>query len=204
MLSIAISLFWLVFAVMIHLGLELIRQQSKKQGAQTIILESLWETKVDFALVAFALCLAVYLDFIFGVAGLGAAARVGVQTGSRAGRVGGRLARLTSRFAAWQRIIRNILISLDDVLNAARFIQKARRARKNRKPNKSPAEELTISTTDPHPTRSSWVQKWSAGDYIGGLLFVLFVLLVVLAPWIIDMPYSEVLSVIKTEFHPFP
>jgi hypothetical protein len=204
-LSIAISLFWLLIAVILHFGLEVIRQSKRKSGLRTIVLESLWETKVDFALVVFALCLAVYLDFIFGVAGLGAATRVGVHTASRAGRVGGRLARFTTRFAAWQRIIRSILISLDDVFNAARFVHKARKMRSAKQNSASkvpkPAQLAAIYEI---PSQSSWSQKWSWGDYVGVGLLVSFVLLVVLAPWIANMSYTQIVGIIGAEFHPFP
>ncbi|MBW6480905.1 MAG: hypothetical protein K0B37_15855 [Bacteroidales bacterium] len=199
-LSIAISLFWLLFAVLLHLGLEVIRQSKVKKGGRAIFLESLWETKVDFALVAFALWLAVYLDFIFGVAGLGAAGRIGVQGASRAGRIGGRLARLTTRFAAWQRVVRSILLSLDDVFNLARIVQKSRRM-KNK--NKMGTTEEVL-TEIPEPTRTSWTMKWSFGDYLGMGLLILFLLLVIFAPFLTHHSYADIKGIILEEFSPFP
>jgi hypothetical protein len=199
-LSIAISLFWLLFAVLLHLGLEVIRQSRVKKGGRAIFLESLWETKVDFALVAFALWLAVYLDFIFGVAGLGAAARFGVQGASRAGRIGAWLARLTTRFAAWQRVVRSILISLDDVFNLARIVQKSRKIKSNKK--KGSTEEVLPVTPD--PTRTAWTMKWSFGDYLGMGLLSLFLLLVVFAPFLTQQSYADIKGIILEEFRPFP
>jgi hypothetical protein len=208
-LSIAVSLFWLLFAVLLHLGLELIRQSRVKTGKKTIILESLWETKSDFALVAFALWLVVYLDFIFGVAGLGVAARAGVQSSSRLGRIGVRLTNFITRFAAWQRVIRSFLLALDDLLILARIIQNSRRAKIMKKYNENNGAE---DTPEPTPTietksdpyQSSWSQKWSFGDYFGLGMLILFITLVLTAPWITGLSYAEIRGIIAVEFNPFP
>ncbi len=208
-LSIAVSLFWLLFAVMLHLGLEIIRQSRNKTGKKTILLESLWETKSDFALVAFALWLVVYLDFIFGVAGLGAAARAGAQSSSRMGRIGARLANFVTRFAAWQRVIRSVLLALDDLLILARIIQNSRRAKIMKKYDGIDKTEETplpapVPETKPDPYQSSWSQKWSFGDYFGLGTLILFIALVVTAPWITGHTYAEIRGIIAVEFNPFP
>jgi hypothetical protein len=156
--------------------------------------------RVDFALVAFALWLAVYLDFIFGVAGLGAAARFGVQGASRAGRIGAWLARLTTRFAAWQRVVRSILLSLDDVFNLARIVQKSRRMKNKNK--RGLTEEVLAEIPD--PTKTSWTLKWSFGDYLGMALLILFLLLVIFAPFLTQQSYADIKGIILEEFRPFP
>lgn len=208
-LSIAVSLFWLLFAVLLHLGLELIRQSRIKTGKKTIFLESLWETKSDFALVAFALWLVVYLDFIFGVAGLGAAARAGAQGSSRLGRIGARLTNLVTRFAAWQRVVRSVLLALDDLLILTRIIHNSRRAKIMKKYNETNDFENTPAPipapeTKPDPYQSSWSQKWSFGDYFGLSMLILFLLLVLTAPWITGHTYAEIRGIIALEFNPFP
>ncbi|GEM_PF-696968 len=208
-LSIAVSLFWLLFAVLLHLALELIRQSRVKTGKKTILLESLWETKSDFALVAFALWLVVYLDFIFGVAGLGAAARIGVQSSSRLGRIGARLANFVTRFAAWQRVVRSVMLALDDLLILTRIIQNSRRAKIMKKYHQNNGSEVSpdpspAPKTKPDPYQSSWSQKWTFGDYFGLGMLILFLLLVITAPWITGHTYAEIKGIITVEFRPFP
>ena len=208
-LSIAVSLFWLLFAVLLHLVLEIIRQSRNKTGTQTILLESIWETKSDFALVAFALWLVVYLDFIFGVAGLGAAARMGVQGSSRLGRIGARLANFVTRFAAWQRVVRSVMLALDDLLILTRIIQNSRRAKIMKKHNENTGSEDSpepkpARETEPDPYQSSWSQKWSFGDYFGTAMLILFLLLVIAAPRITGHSYGEIKDIIAMEFNPFP
>ncbi len=208
-LSIAVSLFWLFFAVMLHLGLEIIRQSRNKTGKKTILLESLWETKSDFALVAFALWLVVYLDFIFGVAGLGAAARAGVQSSSRMGRIGARLANFVTRFAAWQRVIRSVLLAMDDLLILARIIQNSRRAKIMKKydginKNEETPPHTPAPVTKPDPYQSSWSKKWTFGDYFGLGMLILFIALVLTAPWVTGHTYAEIREIIAVEFNPFP
>lgn len=217
-LSIAISLFWLLFAVMVHFAFELIRQHYKQPDAGRVVMESLWETKLDLALVVFAWWLAVYLDFIFGVVGIGAAARAGAQTASRAGRVGGQALAATSRAAAWSRIIRGILLSVDDVGNAAKAIYQSRKAREldetspvgEQTPAPHNAEATSPGTTtdassdtDNTVPPSSWSGRWVPVDYIGVILFGVSFVLIVLAPQLIGMSWEEILRVTAEEFRPW-
>lgn len=202
-LSIVISLFWLLFVVLIHFAFELITQSRMRPGGRSMLLESLWETKLDFALVIFALWLAVYLDFIFGIAGLGAAARGGAiaasRTGSQAANIGGKVAQVSARFAALQRIIRGILLSLDDVANAAKsFFQ-----RKKSLPADD-GEEACKVMENQDVQGSSWTGKWTGVDYAGVILFLLSFALILLAPFITGLTWAEIGSVITEEFHPFP
>jgi hypothetical protein len=203
-LSIAISLFWLLFVVLIHFAFELIKQSKVQSGDRNIFYESLWETKLDFALVVFALLLAVYLDFIFGVAGLGAAARGGTmaatRTGAGAANTGAKVVQVSTRFAAIQRAIRGIILSLDDVANAAKsFFQ-----RKKPKSEKINNPEKNIAGNQYAASGSSWTSKWSVIDYIGIVLFAVSALLILLAPVLIGMSWAEIISIASEEFHPFP
>jgi hypothetical protein len=203
-LSIAISLFWLLFVVLIHFAFELVTKSRLKTGKLNIFLESLWETKLDFALVVFALWLAIYLDFIFGVAGLGAMARGGAmaasRTGASAANVGGKVAQVSTRFAALQRAIRGILLSLDDVGNAAKsFFQR-------KKKTVVPAEDIDDGNIRnlPDTSGSSWAARWGVIDYIGVILFVLSAALILVAPSLTGLTWSEIIDITLKEFHPFP
>jgi hypothetical protein len=207
-LSIAISLFWLLFAVLIHFLFEVVGQSHKRVNGKSVLLESLWETKLDFALVMFAWWLAIYLDFIFGVAGIGAAARVGAQTASRAGQVGGKAVEASARVAAWSRIIRAVLLSLDDIGNAVKAIYQSR-TKKNQAIESTPVkpkEKLNLpNKTDALVNHtSSWFSKWNIVDYIGVVLFCLCFLLIVLAPVLIGVSLSEIIGITLNEFHPWP
>ena len=195
-LSIAISLFWLLFAVLVHFAFELVAQSVRKQGASNVLLESLWETKLDFALVVFALWLSVYLDFIFGVAGIGVAARAGAQAASRAG----------ARFAGWHRIIRAVLLSLDDVGNALKAYFASKKSKR-----KEAAEKLTGKEeqkeepeTEIKTSSTSWTHRWGIADHIGVWMFVLFTLLILIAPWAIGMSWQTIGEIMLKELHPWP
>jgi hypothetical protein len=105
-LSIWISIFWLVVVVCIHFGLELVRQGARSDGPRTTLGLALWETKLDFSLVLFALALGVYMEWVLGLAGLGPAARLGAQSAARA--------------AGWTRALRGVLLSVDDAAQVCR------------------------------------------------------------------------------------
>lgn len=155
-------------------------------------------------MVVFALLLAVYLDFIFGVAGLGAAARSGAlaatRTGAGATNTGAKVAQVSTRFVAMQRAIRGILLSLDDVANASKsFFQ-----RKKAKSERINDPEKNIAGNNHEASGSSWAAKWSVIDYIGIAVFAVSALLILLAPVLIGMNWSEILTITSEEFHPFP
>ncbi len=205
-LSIAISLFWLLFAVLIHLAFELISQSRKQESFMSILTESLWETKLDFALVMFAWWLAVYLDFIFGVAGIGVAARMGVQTASRTSQVGGKIIQSSAKATAWGRIIRAILLSLDDVGNAMKSVYQNKASKMRNKPIPEINFEHT-SQNKPNKkptTKSSWFIKWQIIDYVGVALFFICLLLITLAPFLIGVELKELYKITIEEFHPLP
>ncbi|MBI4677132.1 MAG: hypothetical protein HY748_06075 [Elusimicrobia bacterium] len=133
-LSLFISLFWLAVIVAAHGALEWCRQ--REISSERVLPRVLWEVKLDLALVAFSLVLAVYLDFMVGIAGLGQAARAG-------GRIGVRL-------ADWQRILRSSLLSLDDVGRVlAAFFRGDRQV---------PAAGGNAGS------RGGWGGRWSFGD----------------------------------------
>jgi hypothetical protein len=103
-LSIWISLFWLVVIVGLHGVLEWIRQRALGRGMAAVV----WEIKLDLSLVLLALVLAAYMDVVLGAAGLGGAARLGAQAAVRA--------------TGWSRALRGVLLSLDDAAQVARMV----------------------------------------------------------------------------------
>jgi hypothetical protein len=106
-LSIVLSLFWLVAVAALHYCLEYLRQAQYHASRRDIATHALWEIKLDLALVLLALAMSLYMDVVLGVLGLQSAARAASVT---------RLA----RFAAWQRNIRAFILLADDV---ARVVQ---------------------------------------------------------------------------------
>ncbi|ASB49980.1 hypothetical protein [Alkalitalea saponilacus] len=203
-LSITISLFWLLFAVLIHFMFELIRQNQIYKKPKHIFLESLWETKLDFALVVFALWLAIYLDFIFGIAGVGALARVGVQSASHSGSVAAKGAEISVRFATWNRAIRGILLSLDDAGNAAKAIYQSKSSKKDSYESGYDANVINSNSDENTKVSTSWRNKWNVIDYMAVCLFLLTFVLIVLAPFILNISFAGIISVAMEEFHPLP
>ena len=154
-LSITISLFWLVALVAAHFVLEWVRQiyearsTGDRPGFRGLLRRVLWELKLDLALIAFALVLTVYMEMALGVVGLGAVGRSGAMATARAG----------SRFAVLQRVLRGVLLSLDDAAQVARAILQRRGA-------SPPAEAATVRAPRPLPDREpGWRASWSKADY---------------------------------------
>lgn len=177
-LSMAISMFWLVAVVAAH-GIIEYWSLGKEGIDQQRLGRTLWHTKLDIMLVLAALWLGLYIDLLFGVAGLSAAARTGAQA--------------SARFLAWQRTIRGVLLSVDEAALAA----KAALSRGESDDASSRRRRLTV----PPPP---WQRRWSWGDRLTILTGLAFAIMILLSPWVTDHSLQEALLILANDLHPWP
>jgi hypothetical protein len=182
-LSLVISLFWLLVVVAAHAALEWYVHWREHPSVVHTAGRVAWEIKLDLALILFALALAVYMDYIMGAAGLSAAARAGAR-GVQA----------TGRMIAWQRGLRAVLLTLDDAAQVTRAAissgQKAAAA--------APPPEI------PKRGWGGWVAPWTLGDCVSIGIGVICIAALVLAPFMTGLTLQEVLAKLGTELHPWP
>jgi hypothetical protein len=209
-LSIVIGLFWLVVLVGVHLAFEHTRCRNDGAAGFAAWREAIWGVRLDVALVLFALALAVYLEVVFGVLGLHAMSRAGVavQAGVRGG----------VRFATWEKVIRGILLSIDDAVQGARAVVAFRTpSAGDLSGSESPGPagaSLGSSAADPSvpvvdsreetPAAPSKGAKWSLGDLFAVGLGATSVALILAAPWLTPGDWAYVLEKLATELRPFP
>lgn len=186
-LSIWISLFWLVVVVAIHAAFEWVRQSELRTGFRPRLLETLWEVKLDIALVIFALALSLYMEVILGIVGLHAASRAGAAT-LRGG----------ARFAAWEQVIRGFFLSVDDAAQVARAL--AARGSDDEELTEEQAEVLTT----PVSWWGSWAAKWGKGDWIAVGLTVICIVFMLLATTLTDHTWGSAAYTLLEELHPYP
>ncbi|MFO7538160.1 MAG: hypothetical protein R6X32_08865 [Chloroflexota bacterium] len=186
-LSIWISLFWLVAVVAIHAGFEWIRQRHLRTGFRPRLLETLWEVKLDIALVLFALALSLYMEVILGIVGLHAASRAGAAT-LRGG----------ARFAAWEQVIRGFFLTVDDAAQVARAVV----ARKSGDEEISVVEAEALVT--PVSWWGSWAADWGKGDWIAVGMTLICVVMMLLATTFTDHTWGTVTITLLEELHPYP
>jgi hypothetical protein len=204
LLSIWISLFWLIVVVGVHFAFELVRCRHEAHPWDRALAESAWEIKLDMALVAFALALAVYMDVLLGVAGLQGAARVGANAG--------RAVRGGTRFVVWKRVLRGVLLSVDDAAQVGRAALRARRKKDARnpptdEPDEPDDERENEAENEPGSdglTTSPWRRRWGIADRLTIGFGIVCVVLVVVAPWLTAHGGAEVLSMLGEELHPWP
>jgi hypothetical protein len=194
-LSIWISLFWLIAVVGVHFAFELVRSRHRGRAWAPALALATWEIKLDIALVFFALALGVYMDVLLGVAGLQGAARVGANAG--------RAIRGGTRFAVWERVLRGILLTVDDAAQVARAAARAR-GKKNDESDEDDTSDEAPETKDEQAEVSPWRSRWGLGDRltIGFGLACLALLLV--APWLTEHDAPAVVSILGDELHPWP
>ncbi len=188
-LSIWISLFWLVAVVLVHFIFELIRQRRLFASRRRIWGEALWELKLDIALVLFALVVSLYMDLALGVVGLQSAARAG--SAAQAGLRGG------ARFAAWQRLIRGVMLSVDDVAQVARVVARG-------KANDQPTDDSGDEPEAGGAVVPSWRQNWGKGDWIAVGMALVCLALLLITPLITEHTPVSTLIALVTELHPYP
>ncbi len=177
-LSIWISLFWLVAVVAAHGALEWVRHQHFDARPRGIVIRVLWELKLDIALIILALVVTVYMEFILGLAGLSGVARAGLSSGAR--------------FAGWQRAIRGVLLSVDDAAQLGRAV-----VRGNDDDEQGDAERARCIW-------GGWTQPWSFGDWLSLSLSAIGVVLIALCPMVTDHTVTSMWAEILHELHPFP
>lgn len=183
-LSIGIGLFWLVAVVAVHFAFEVVRQRTRHAGWRGVIAEAVWELKLDLALVLFALVISLYMEVVLGVLGLQAAARA-AGTGLRGG----------ARFAGWQRVLRGLLLSVDDAAQVARFAAAGGR-------EGGPGEEEDVASSD--SPWGPWAGAWGRGDRATLAFGALCLLLLAAVPFLTDHTYGTVVAALAAELHPFP
>jgi hypothetical protein len=175
-LSIAISLFWLVAVVAAHAALEWYALRHAGVVQQRVG-RVLWHLKLDLALILFALALGLYLETLFGMAGLGAVARTGAQAGAR--------------FVGWKHALRGLLMTVDDMAQVAKAV--ARRGQG------SGGNEESFEMALP-----PWRRPWRTGDRLSLGFGALCLVLILAAPWLSGLDAGEVLAHLRHDLHPWP
>lgn len=174
-LSLTISIFWLIVLVVIHAYIEWHALSLK--GVTHKFSHVTWHIKLDIALIIFALMLGVYIDLLFGLLGLGAASRAGAQ--------------LSSRMLAWQTATRSILLSLDDAAQIAKAIGRKK-------------DDRDIESEIEHMSGSPWKATWSFVDHAIIWLSAAMILLIAFAPMLTDHSYKDVVDILLSDLHPWP
>jgi len=179
-LSIWISLFWLIVVVGVHGFIEWLRQRHFDPRVTGVVARVLWELKLDIALVLLALAVAVYTEVILGAAGLSGAARVGAQAAARGG--------------AWAKVIRGVLLSIDDAAQLARAAVRGGQLKEDDEPGRLSGRALW----------GGWTRPWGLGGWISMGLAMLSVALILLAPAFTDHDAGSTIALILEELHPWP
>jgi len=190
-LSIWISLFWLVVVVGVHFILECIRQKTIAPMGSNIVLLAAWQIKLDLALILFALALTAYMDILLGVAGLGGAARIGAKGAARLG--------------GWGRAIKATLLSLDD---AAQIVRVAATRRSSVAPvmdTEVLEDGIGDLKTQPVTVCSEHMPTTcSKGDILTIGFSIICLMAIFVAPWVTDHSVSSLFALFLAELHPYP
>ncbi|WP_026970792.1 hypothetical protein [Aliagarivorans marinus] len=164
-LSMLISMFWLAAVVFAHGVLEWFALAGKPLRFRAV----LWHLKLDIVLVIFALWLAVYMDALFGLVGISAAARASAQ--------------LSARFALFEKIFRAVMLTIDDALQVIKAL-----LRKGSKAVQIPASN----------------GSWSLADKLTIGSGMALIVAIVVAPYLTQHSYQQVLAILSSELHPWP
>jgi hypothetical protein len=211
-LSVWLSLFWLVLMVGVHLLFEVIRHAASQDRWLPLLSIASWEVRVDVALVLLAFAVSLYMDPIMWALGLQSAGRAASATAA-ASRVG-------ARAVAWQRMVRGVVLGFDDVANAVRAVFMRKGAVAGEADGAGPAPELpgaprsapeaarapgAVGRAGPDVVRApGWASPWSFWDRMTmGLCGACFVAMLA-APPLTDSSYGKAVETLREELRPFP
>ncbi|MFU8806503.1 MAG: hypothetical protein ACNA8W_22015 [Bradymonadaceae bacterium] len=193
-LSIWISLFWLIAVVAVHGFFEWVCQREIDDEPLGVFARIAWELKLDVGLIAFALALGVYMEVVLGLVGLSAAGRAGVQS--------------AGRFAVWQNALRGTLLSVDDAAQVVRMVAA--------KGNEEGADDMDVMSgpevavddvTLKGPEWSKWggwPQRWDKWVWLQLGFGVVCIGLILAGPSLTDHSFAEVVAIMAEELHPWP
>lgn len=198
-LSVSISLFWLLVVVGLHAVVEWLCQREQYEGEafSRTLGRVIWAIKLDLTLILFSLLLGIYMDVMMGIAGLGSITRTGVQ-----GMKGG------ARFLVWEKALKAILLSLDDLAQVFRafFRKRGPGALPSSVTQKSSFFTASESRDCCHASgrESPWQLSWTFGDRVC-LLFALFCLgMLWVSPWLSGHDVNGILRIMAGDLHPWP
>ncbi len=209
-LSVFVSLFWLVVIVDFHFVLELARQHSHCPDClRKAVGGSFWNLKLDMSFIAFSFAVSAYLGVLFGMAGLGGISRVGrvSQVGVRSG----------AGIGAYESAVRGIMLSVDDVARTTTTaIAKRNDKKSDNVPEDNGVEEEWATAFRAHVPEERLIEtetvvsdvdmpvKWTRNDYATIAFGGICVVLLFLTPVLIGLSYPELFQIIIQDLQPFP
>jgi hypothetical protein len=198
-LSVWLSLFWLVVMVVIHLIFELIRQSRVYDEWTAVASAASWEVRVDIALLLLAFAVSLYMDLIMGILGLQSLGRAAVAT-----------SRVGTRAVAWQRAVRAVVLGFDDVINGIRaiFLRKGSSGEEGAgEPEGALIEAAAAPPSGPVEPRArfpGWGQRWGFWDRFTMFLSAGCLAAMLLAPPLTESTYQDAARTLLEELRPFP
>lgn len=197
-LSIFVSLFWLIAIVALHLLLEVLKKHYLGYRGWHRLAWTLWDVKFDLALACLALALAAYSGATLGIAG--------AQSAGRAGVVAGRMSWLSRGL----KVVRKPLFDLWFAVRIAiiRRVDMARAARAGALLGASAMAAADSHTAEPAlarpPDHLPWQMPWTRGDRFALAMIAINLAAVLIAPWITSQTYPGLLEAFATKLHPWP
>lgn len=197
-LTLRVSLFWLVAMVALHFVFECIKKQYDGAGRPArVVAWAAWDVKLDLLLIVIALVLAVYTSVTIGVAGLSGASRLSI--------FGFRTARL-ARLGPGLRAL--LPLPLKDVVLASRIacIRKLDR----REILKRRIEFHIEGPSDGARARRiasiefPWQGRWTLADKLALAFLILNIGAIAVGVYLAAEPPMQVLADLVSHLHPWP
>ena len=203
-LSVWLSLFWLVLMVGIHFAFEVIRQSREFPRWPAVLSMASWEVRVDVALLLLAFAVSLYMDLIMAILGLQSLGRAAVAT-----------SRVGTRAVAWQRAVRAVVLGFDDVANAIRaiFMKKGNAAEPapattgagaGPEAPEEPAQAPASLPDRRSPVVPGWGDRWGFWDRFTMALCGACMAAMIAAPPLTESTYGEAVETLREELRPFP
>ena len=186
-LSVFMNLFWVVMLMTGNFFLKFYRNCLLAMPKP--LLTSLWQVKLDIALVIFALMIGLYAEHVFAALGLSQAARAGQAV---------RGLQMATRFGLIERGLKVFLMTIDD---QARLVNAVVKARKKKKSGQIVVPEEALPEREEEDVSLPW-KKWGKGDVFSVAFGAVCLCLILMAPVLTGHTYHGLSADIVSQLHP--
>lgn len=185
LLSVFMNLFWVACLMLLHLSLEVWRHIVL--GHRYPLGQALWCVKLDISLVLFALVVALYSDMIFGLLGIGQAARAARAVAGM---------EMLTRITIIERGVKVLFLTIDDISRVTHMLIKSFRKKK-------PVildQELHLDEHEDHLVEGAMTK----GDIFALSFGVFCIALIFASAFILPEGIVDTVRIILHELSPFP
>lgn len=194
-LTLWVSLFWLIAMVGLHFALEWVKKRHDGTGGiWRTFTWVMWDIKLDALLIVVAMVLVVYSSVTIGAAGAGGLSRLSL--------FGFRFSKLGAGLRGVMPLPFKDLVLATRIIGVRKIDRSEILRRRAELKVKGPSDRARARRIA--ACRYPWQAKWSMADRIGAAFFCINVLAILVGFYLAEETPMQVLAAVAEQLHPWP